>query len=171
MENESTKMYSLPLLIHMVFQQQMAFPKGWQACQKFHTKPVWNQIVIKSLTWNRRNGLWNLESILTANVLPEPVCAIPTISRPLIAMGHPCAWIEVGSLNPNFLKMYKKLHITYSRDKNILLHALSLRFYHDTMWPRKTVLLQNALRVHKFFFHWVAPSGDSSHTHSSLKYS
>lgn len=113
-------MYSLPILFHMVFQKQMAFPnagvaKGWWAFQKFHGKPVWNQSVIKSLDWNKRNWLWNWESILTANVLPEPVCAIPTISRPLIAMGHPCAWIEVGSLNPNFLKMYKKLYITYSR--------------------------------------------------------
>lgn len=112
----------LSILFHMVFQKQMAFPnagvaKRWWTFQKFHWKPVWNQSVVKSLNSNKRTWLWNCESILTANVLPEPVCAIPTISRPLMAMGHPCAWIEVGSLNPNFLKMYKKLYITYSREE------------------------------------------------------
>lgn len=49
-------------------------------------------------------GVGNSTSILTASVFPEPVCAIPTMSRPLIAMGQPCAWIEVGLLNPDFLK-------------------------------------------------------------------
>jgi len=33
---------------------------------------------------------------LTDNVFPEPVCAMPTRSRPLRANGQPCAWIGVG---------------------------------------------------------------------------
>jgi len=41
---------------------------------------------------------------LTDNVFPEPVCAMPTMSLPLRAMGQPCAWIAVGSLNPSFLQ-------------------------------------------------------------------
>jgi len=41
---------------------------------------------------------------LTARVFPDPVCAIPTISLPLKAMGHPWAWIAVGSAKPCFLK-------------------------------------------------------------------
>jgi hypothetical protein len=51
--------------------------------------------------------------------------------------------------------------------KNMLLHAFWLRFYHDILWLRKTVLLQNALCIHKLSFHWVSPSGDSSHICSS----
>jgi len=58
-----------------------------------------------SLSWLL---MWTIAGSIYANVLPEPVCAIPTISRPLIAMGHPCAWIEVGSLNPNFLISFIK---------------------------------------------------------------
>ena len=37
-----------------------------------------------------------------ASVLPLPVCAMPIMSRPLSAMGQPCAWMGVGSLNPAF---------------------------------------------------------------------
>lgn len=35
---------------------------------------------------------------LTANVFPDPVWAIPTMSLPLRATGKPWAWIAVGSL-------------------------------------------------------------------------
>ena len=37
-----------------------------------------------------------LKKIHTAKVFPDPVCAMPTISLPLRAIGHPCAWIAVG---------------------------------------------------------------------------
>ena len=33
---------------------------------------------------------------LTESVLPDPVCAMPTTSCPLSAIGQPCAWIGVG---------------------------------------------------------------------------
>jgi len=36
--------------------------------------------------------------IHTASVFPEPVCAMPTISRPLRASGKPWHWIGVGSV-------------------------------------------------------------------------
>jgi hypothetical protein len=42
--------------------------------------------------------------ILTANVFPEPVWAIPTMSRPLMAIGQPWHWIAVGDSNPDFLQ-------------------------------------------------------------------
>lgn len=35
-----------------------------------------------------------------ANVLPEPVCAMPIRSWPVKAIDHPCAWIAVGPLKP-----------------------------------------------------------------------
>ena len=36
-------------------------------------------------------------SELTESVFPDPVCAIPTTSLPLRAIGQPCAWIDVGA--------------------------------------------------------------------------
>jgi hypothetical protein len=41
---------------------------------------------------------------LTARVFPDPVCAIPTMSRPLKAIGQPWACIAVGSAKPCFLQ-------------------------------------------------------------------
>lgn len=40
----------------------------------------------------------------TDKVFPEPVMAMPTMSRPLRAIGQPWAWIGVGSLNPALLQ-------------------------------------------------------------------
>ena len=45
-----------------------------------------------------------LFALLTASVFPEPVCAIPTISLPLMAIGQPWAWMAVGSSNACLLK-------------------------------------------------------------------
>jgi hypothetical protein len=36
-----------------------------------------------------------------ASVLPLPVLAMPTTSRPNSPMGTACAWIGVGSVNPS----------------------------------------------------------------------
>jgi hypothetical protein len=44
---------------------------------------------------------------LTDSVFPEPVWAIPTMSRPLMATGQPWHWIAVGASNPDFLQKYK----------------------------------------------------------------
>jgi hypothetical protein len=49
--------------------------------------------------------------ILTANVFPEPVWAIPTMSRPLMAIGQPWHWIAVGVSNPDFLQKCKHILI------------------------------------------------------------
>lgn len=49
-------------------------------------------------------------TLLTASVFPEPVCAIPTISLPLMAIGQPWAWMAVGSSNPCLLQ--RKLMIS-----------------------------------------------------------
>jgi hypothetical protein len=84
------------------------------------------------------------------------------------------SWFTKSKFSEN---VQKKTVYSHSKEKNIVLHAVWLRFYHDTLWPRKIVLLQNALCVHKLSFHWVATSGDSSdiyiytHTAHSRKYS
>ena len=37
---------------------------------------------------------------MNARVLPEPVAAMPTTSRPERAIGQPCDWMAVGALKP-----------------------------------------------------------------------
>lgn len=54
-------------------------------------------------------GFWILNGgKLTESVLPDPVEATPTMSRPLRAIGQPCDCMAVGSLNPNFLEKKAK---------------------------------------------------------------
>lgn len=57
--------------------------------------------------------------ILTANVFPEPVWAIPTMSRPLMAIGQPWHWIAVGDSNPDFLQKCIHIHShQHGKDQN-----------------------------------------------------
>lgn len=52
----------------------------------------------------RDSGRWLLmctsPGSMYASVLPEPVMAMPSRSRPDSAMGQPCAWIGVGVTKP-----------------------------------------------------------------------
>lgn len=57
--------------------------------------------------------------ILTAAVLPDPVCAIPTTSLPERAIGQPTAWIGVG-WDQDCARI---LLITYSKNQ-IMMHLV-----------------------------------------------
>lgn len=54
---------------------------------------------LNSLGWLM---MWTMAGRIYAKVLPEPVWAIPTKSRPERAIGHPWAWMGVGCGNPCF---------------------------------------------------------------------
>lgn len=64
----------------------------------------------------RHCGLYG-NHILTARVLPDPVCAIPTTSFPIRATGQSWAWMALGAEKPCFLKLQ------HAEVKNILTKA------------------------------------------------
>mmetsp|Transcript_26840 Transcript_26840/g.83014 ORF Transcript_26840/g.83014 Transcript_26840/m.83014 type:complete len:381 (+) Transcript_26840:651-1793(+) len=45
------------------------------------------------------DSMWARAGTMKASVLPEPVLAMPTMSRHCPRMGHACAWIAVGAVN------------------------------------------------------------------------
>lgn len=48
----------------------------------------------------RSAWMWSMPGSRKPHVLPEPVLAMATRSRPLSAMGQACAWMGVGDLKP-----------------------------------------------------------------------
>jgi len=52
--------------------------------------------------------IWIIAGRRKASVFPDPVAEMPTISRPINAIGHPGAWIGVGWLNFCFMTSVKR---------------------------------------------------------------
>lgn len=50
------------------------------------------------------SSTWRKSGSRKASVFPEPVLAMPIMSRPDIIMGSACAWIGVGRSKPFFLR-------------------------------------------------------------------
>jgi len=53
--------------------------------------------MVCAISYKKQMVAWGIQGTKpTANVFPEPVWAMPTMSRPDNAIGQPCACIAVG---------------------------------------------------------------------------
>lgn len=107
------------------------------------------------LIYNSKISYHNMKSlplwVHTANVFPEPVWAMPTISRPLRAKGNPWHWIGVGSVKCWSINT----SITYSVQEQILLllGKTKKRTYSQKklyISPREAVVLSSVTEIQLF---------------------